>query len=444
MKAIERWVTRAGVGAITAVAIHAMAADLDKATPESVGMSSARLERIGSVVQASIAKNEISGAVVGVTRNNKLVYLKSFGAADAETKTPMTDDSIFRIASMSKAITSVAVMMLYEDGKLLLWDPVSKYVPEFKEPKVLVPVTPGDPKTEYKTVPAKREITITDLLAHTSGISYQFWNKPQIAPLYNQGGVSDGLEPVAGNIGDNIKRLAKMPLIHHPGEGYEYGLNTDVLGYLVEVVSGMTLDQFLKERILTPLKMTETQFYISPAQRARMVNLYVPAEKGGMMKAADTTIRWGGLAFAVNANYGDMKGYYSGGAGLTSTAKDYLRFVQMLINGGQLDGVRLLSPKAVELMSTNQIGNHTVFEGFPYSAFGFWGDKFGLGFGVRTAAAQNELGSVGEYTWGGIYSTRFWIDPKEKLGIVVMAQRIPRDPEMEARVHSLVYQSLMK
>lgn len=428
--------------ATASVAVGVDAADLEPAAPEQVGMSSARLDRIGAVVQGSIDRKEISGAVVGVTRQNKLVYLKSFGTVDPESQATMRDDSIFRIASMTKAITSVAVMTLYEDGKLLLWDPVSKYIPEFKSPKVLVPVTPGDPKTEYTTVSAKREITILDLLSHTSGISYQFWNKPQIAPLYAKAGVSDGLEPVPGTIGDNVKRLAALPLVNQPGEAYEYGLNTDVLGYLVEVVSGMPLDQYFQERIFTPLKMRETQFYVTPAQRSRLAALYIPDGQGAMTKAPETIVRWDGLAFAASAPYGENRKYFSGGAGLTSTAKDYLRFMQMLINGGELDGARILSRKSVELMTTNQIGDLKVWEYFPLHAFGFWGDRFGLGFGLRTAAGQKELGSVGEYTWGGIYSTRFWIDPAEKIGIVVMAQRIPRDPEMEARIHSLVYQSL--
>lgn len=425
------------------VALSAFGADLQKAAPEQAGLSTARLDRIAAVLQPYIDQKQIAGAVVGVARNDKLVYLKSFGSMDIESNKPMTDDAIFRIASMTKPLTSVAVMMLYEEGNFLLTDPVSRYIPEFKGLKVLVPSNSGDPKsTQYTTVPANRDITILDLLAHTSGISYRFWDKAPIASMYEEAGIHDGLIPLQGTTGDMVKKLATLPLVNQPGEAYAYGLNTDVLGHLVEVISGMPLDRFFKERIFDPLKMTNTQFYLVPSQRAQLVSLYVPGQQGGIVKASDGTTRWGQLEFSPDLAYSDVRTYFSGGAGLTSTVKDYLRFTQTLLNGGQLDGVRLLSPKSVELMATNHIGKLSVWDYYSPAAIGNLGDKFGLGFGVRSEAGLTELGSVGEYMWAGIYNTRFWIDPKEKIGIVFMSQVIPRLPEIEAKVHAAVYQAI--
>jgi len=421
----------------------ASAADLAKAAPADAGFSAERLDRIEGALKPYIEDKQLAGAVVGVARHGKLVYLKSFGSADAELGTPMKDDSIFRIASMTKAITSVAVMMLQEDGKLLVKDPVSKYIPEFKDQKVMVLRDPKDPKAGYDTVPASREVTIRDLLSHTSGISYRFWGNAA-ALVYEEGGVPDGLSPNGGQTCDAMRKLAKLPLLHQPGSVYEYGLNTDVLGCLVEVVSGTTLDRFFKERIFTPLGMKDTQFFIAPAQRSRMASLYIPDGKGGIARAADETIRWGTLMFAANLPYQDQRTYYSGGAGLTSTAMDYLRFMQMLLNGGVLDGKRILGPKSVELMRTNAIGSISVWDRLDPAATGNLGDKFGLGFGIRSERGLTELGSVGEFMWAGIYNTRYWMDPKEDLAVVFMSQRIPRMPDIEEKVHAAVYQAIVK
>lgn len=421
----------------------AVAADLAKAAPSDAGFSAERLDRIEGALKPYIADKQLAGAVVGVARHGKLVYLKSFGSADAESGTPMKDDAIFRIASMTKAITSVAVMMLQEDGKLLVKDPVSKYIPEFKEPKVMVPRDAKDAKAGYDTVPANREVTIRDLLAHTSGITYRFWGNPAAA-VYEEGGVPDGLSPHGGAVCDAVRKLARLPLLHQPGSVYEYGLNTDVLGCLVEVVSGMPLDRFMKDRIFTPLGMKDTQFYISPAQRSRVASLYIPDGKGAMMRASDEPIRWGTLMFAANLPYQEQRTYFSGGAGLTSTAMDYLRFMQMLLNGGILDGNRVLGPKSVELMRTNAIGSISLWDRLDPAATGNLGDKFGLGFGIRSERGLTELGSVGEFMWAGIYNTRYWMDPKEDLAIVFMSQRIPRLPDIEEKVHAAVYQAIVK
>jgi len=419
------------------------AADLAKAPPAEAGFSAERLERIEGALKPYIAEKQLAGAVVGVARHGKLVYLKSFGASDAEAGKPMTDDAIFRIASMTKAITSVAIMMLQEEGKLLVKDPVSKYLPEFKGQKVMVMRDPNDAKAGYDAVPANREVTIRDLLAHTSGISYRFWGNAAAA-VYEEAGVSDGLAPTQGKVCDGMRKLGQLPLLHQPGSVFEYGLNTDVLGCLVEVASGMPLDRFMKERIFTPLRMTDTQFYVSAAQRDRMAGLYIPDAKGGMVKAGDDTIRWGTLVFSAGTQYGDQRSYLSGGGGLSSTAMDYLRFMQMLLNGGTLDGQRILGPKTVELMRTNAIGSISVWDRLDPAATGNLGDKFGLGFGIRSERGLTELGSVGEFMWAGIYNTRYWMDPHEDLAIVFMSQRVPRQPDIEEKVHAAVYQALIK
>jgi CubicO group peptidase (beta-lactamase class C family) len=427
---ISKWLI---ASSFIASASALIAADLDKAAPDSVGLSAARLARVDAALKPYIDNKQLAGAVVAIARKNKTVYMKSFGAADVDSNKAMTDDAIFRIASMTKPVTSVAVMMLYEEGKFLLDDPISKFIPDFKEPKVLA--------ADGKTVPAKREITIRDLLRHTSGISYRFWGKP-IAEVYEKAGIFDGLAPTEGTIAEMTKRIAVQPLHNQPGEAWEYGLNTDVLGYLVEVASGMPLDKFFKERIFNPLKMPDTQFYVSDAQKNRVVSLYTPGEKGGIVKSPDATTRWGQLIFSAAVPYSNQRTYFSGGGGLTSTASDYLRFTQMFLNGGQLDGTRLLSRKSVELMGMNHIGDISVWTYAPPSAVGNLGDKFGLGFGVRSDAGMNELGSTGEYMWAGIFNTRFWIDPKEQMSIVMLGQIIPRNPEIEAKVHAAVYQAI--
>ena len=428
------------------LALHfslASATDLAKAAPTDVGFSAERLDRIEGALKPYIVDKQLAGAVVGVARHGKLVYLKSFGSADAELGTPMKVDSIFRIASMTKAITSVAVMMLQEDGKLLVKDPVSKYIPEFKGQSVMVPRDPKDPKSGYDLVPANREVTIRDLLSHTSGISYRFWGNAA-APVYEEGGVPDGLSPNVGQTCDAMRKLAKLPLLHQPGSVYEYGLSTDVLGCLVEVVSGTTLDRFFKERIFKPVGMKDTQFFISAGQRSRMAGLYIPDGKGGIARAADETIRWGTLMFAANQPYQDQRTYFSGGAGLSSTAMDYLRFMQMLLNGGVINGNRILGSKSVELMRTNAIGSISLWDRLDPAATGNLGDKFGLGFGIRSERGLTELGSVGEFMWAGIYNTRYWMDPKEDIAIVFMSQRIPRVPDIEEKVHAAIYQAIVK
>jgi CubicO group peptidase (beta-lactamase class C family) len=444
----RRSFTRAAIaGALVAtlgIASAPFAAELPVAKPDKVGLSPAHLARIDDAIAPYLGK-QIAGGVVGVTRHGKVVWLKAYGHADLESKTPMREDSIFRIASMTKPITTVAAMMLFEDGKLLLNDPISKYVPEFKDAKVLVAREPGNPKTLYGTVPAKREPTILDLMNHTAGITYRFMGRMPLATMYDEAGVSDGLAPVDGSLATVMPKLAALPLQSQPGEAYEYGLGTDMLGYVIERVSGMPLDRFFKQRIFDPLGMKDTQFYVSDAQRARLASLYMPDGKGGIANAGTEPVTWGTLVFSGGVPTSDKRTFFSGGGGLSSTVRDYLRFTQMLLDEGSFEGRRLLSPRSVRLMHTNTIGALSVWSNFPPIApLGIFGDKFGLGFAIRSDASQLEPGNTGEYMWAGIFNTRFWIDPKEDLAIVFMAQVIPRVPEVEAKVRGAVYQALGK
>lgn len=372
---------------------------LPKTTPEQVGLSTARLDRIGKVANEYIESNNISGAVTAVSRRGKIAHFKSYGLMDIEADKPMSNDAMFRIASMSKPITSTAVMILYEEGCFLLSDPVSKYIPEFASPKV---ITPSSTPDSLSFEPAKTEIAIRHLLNHTSGITY---GAGLHSKLYSQAKITSGLSPTESTIGEMVKRLAKQPLISHPGEEFHYGLSIDVLGYLVEVVSGMSLDDFLKQRIFVPLKMYDTCFVIPESKFSRLAKTYRRTDDGKLEKQ-DVD-----LAYLLNQTY------FSGGAGLVSTASDYMRFAQMILNKGELDGVRILSRKTVELMTSNSIGD--LYSAFRPNS----GDKFGYGFGIRTERGQyDELESLGILGWDGAFYTRFWIDPEEQLIGVFMSQ----------------------
>jgi CubicO group peptidase (beta-lactamase class C family) len=410
---------------------------LPVAKPAEVGLSAKRLERIGPIIQGYVDQNKIAGAVTLIARNGKVAYLKVYGMRDIEAKQPMAVDTMFRIASMTKPITSVAVMMLQEEGKLLLNDPISKYIPEFKNPNVLV--LPKEGSGEYTTVPAKREITIRQLLSHTSGLTYTFWGKKPWSEIYQKAGISDGLIQTEGRIGDKMKILAGLPLMFHPGEGWEYSLSIDVLGYLVEVVSGKTLDEFFRERIFKPLRMKDTHFFIPEPKIPRLASLYTPDPQGGLNKVeGQATV--GDLIYSSDFQYRGPKTYFSGGGGLVSTVSDYARFAQMLLNGGELDGVRLLSRKTVEQMTINNIGDLYVYPRYRLIA----GDKFGLGFCVRTEKGQYDLTeSLGTYTWSGIFCTRFLIDPKEKLISIILTQLYPfAHLTLQEQFRVLTYQAI--
>lgn len=393
--------------------------------PETVGLSSERLGRLEKLIDNHVKDKKISGAVVLVARKGKIAYFKESGLAD--TNKPMKKDTIFRIVSMTKPLTSTAIMLLYEEGKLLLSDPVSKYIPEFKNQKVLE-LQPKGSEFEYKLVPAKREITVRDLLSHSSGLLYLFpanyyheRERILVAELYKEAGITDGFCRPDETIGDMVKRIARLPLFKHPGEVWDYSLASDVLGYLVEVVSGKKFDQFMQERIFDPLKMKDSHFYIPKEKLGRLAAVWKSDWKGSLIRVGDEPMISDYLALCPSDAYALSGKYLTGGANVLSTVYDYYRFSQMLLNKGELDGVRLLSRKTVELMTaTNHIGK---FDAVFLHDHGW---KFGLGFAIQTDRGHDvDSGDAGVYEWAGIYSTRFSINPKEEKITIFMSQTSP-------------------
>ena len=346
--------------------------------------------------------------------------------SDREASKAMPTDAMFRICSMTKPITSTAVMMLYEEGRFLLDDPVSKYLPEFKNPKVLVKRASG----ETYTIPAAKEITIRDLLRHTSGITYQ-WNE-DLGSAYEKAEVPSGLLQFDGTIGDGVKHLAGLPLLFNPGERFEYSLGVDVLGRLVEVVSGKPLDEFFRTRIFEPVGMKDTYFFPPDNKLNRLATAYTYYADKGLNRFPDTPIREGAFVYSADYPSRGPKKLFSGGAGLVSTAMDYAKFCQMMLDEGKVGSTRLLSRKSVELMTHDQLGKISSDIGF------------GLGFGVDGVKGPlQELGSVGSYDWGGFSYTAFSIDPKEQMIVIFMAQLHPTgDLTLDKQVHELAYQAI--
>jgi CubicO group peptidase (beta-lactamase class C family) len=388
-------------------------------------VDAARLERLTSTFEDYVAKGRLPGAVVMVARNGDIIYRHAFGDRDRESSSPMTEDAIFRIASQSKAIVSVGVMALQEEGKLLIGDPVGRYLPEFQKTTVAVPgKEPGSP---YSVVPAARPITIRDLLTHTAGISYgdgpaaDAWKAAGITGWY----FANRDEP----IGATIARLAALPFDAQPGARWIYGYNTDILGALVEKVSGQPLDQFLQARILGPLKMRDTSFYLPADKVGRLATVY-SASPNGLTRTPDE-----GTMISQGAYVKGPRRSFSGGAGLLSTAPDYMRFLLMLRNGGELDGARILSPSTVALMTTDHLN------GIPYNP----GQGFGLGFSVlKDVGARGTPGSVGEFGWGGAYHSTYWVDPVKDLVVVYMTQVIPAGSlDDHGKLRALIYQAIL-
>jgi len=412
---------------VVACAVTAWAQQLPLAVPETVGMSSERLERIGATVQRSMDQKKIAGTVTLVVRRGHVVWFKAQGMMDREAGKPMRPDTMFRICSMTKPITSVAVMMLYEEGFFLLDDPISKYLPEFKHPRILAKSASG----ETYFAPAAREITIRDLLRHTSGLTYQ-WND-DLGSMYKDANVASGMVPYDGTIADSVKRLAGIPLLFNPGDRWEYSLGVDVLGRLVEVISGRTLDEFFRARIFEPLQMTDTYFYPPDNKLERLATAYTYYAERGLNRFPDTPITEGSFVYSADYPYRGPKRLFSGGAGLVSTAMDYARFCQMMLDGGKAGNKRLLSRKSVELMTQDQLGKID-----PTRAFG-------LGFeinGVKEPLA--ELGSPGEYDWGGFFYTAFSIDPKEQMIVISMAQLHPTGGlDLDRKIRVLAHQAIV-
>ena len=403
------------------------AASAAAGAPESVGLSTERLERLHRGMQGFVDRHEAAGIVTLVAREGKVVDVHASGFQDVESRTPMRPDTIFRIASMSKPITSVAVMMLFEEGKLQLTDPVSRYIPAFRSMRVAA--------ADGSTTPATRQITIRDLLSHRSGLSYGFLNGGPVGAAYRKEGVTDGLTTTTMTLAEGIDKLAAQPLMSQPGAAWNYSLSADVLGRVVEIVSGMSFDAFLRERILQPLDMVDTSFVIPDSKWPRVATVYSPDGQGGIRPMKDPET-FGNTNMSPVASYKAPKTYFSGGAGLTSTARDYARFANMLLGGGALGNVRLLSPTTVALMTEN----HTA-DIAPGNLVGP-GAGFGLGFRVvLDPAATQTAGSAGMYGWSGIYGTVFWVDPKEELVAVMLVQRYPGS-NVAAAFQPLVYQAI--
>jgi len=391
------------------------------AKPESVGISSSRLARLDTFLQQSVERGLIPNAATFIVRKGKVVHYKAFGYRNIENNIPLKTTDIFRIASQSKAIITVALMTLYEEGRFWLDEPVSNYIPAFKSPTVLETFDPED--SSYTTRPAKSEITIRQLLDHTAGYPYDH-------PIYVKAGIPmlNSMDNIT--IEEMVNRLAALPLVHEPGEAFTYGLHTDIIGRLVEVISGKPLDAFLKERIFDPLGMKDSYFYLPDDKKERLVTLYEkPAPESKLVSSANTTNQ----EFPV-AGY---KKYFSGGAGLVGTIEDYGRFCLMLLNGGEFNGHRVLGRKTIDMMTSNQIGDLKVWDS---------GNKFGLGFEIVTEQGAAMIpGSIGSFKWGGIYSTDYLIDPKEDMVCLVYTNCLPTVFWQFTRLYRpLIYQALEK
>ncbi len=396
--------------------------NLITANPESAGVSSARLSRIDAMIQEFIDKEQTPGAVAMIVRDGKIVYHKAFGYSDVAAKTPLKKDDIFRIASQSKAITSLAVMMLWEEGKFLLDDPVSKYIPEFKSPNRLKSFNSAD--SSFTTEPASGEITIRHLLTHTSGLDYPVIGSKEFQAIYAKHGVPSGIGNDRYVLADKIKVLGTLPLKHNPGEKWTYGLSYDVLGYLVEIWSGMSFDKFLKTRIFDPLGMKDTGFYLPKEKHNRLVALH-EYKDGKPVKMESAPFD------ALDPDYPKLKGtYFSGGAGLSSTTEDYAKFLQLFLNKGEFNGVRLLSRKTVELMMTEQFPALNI--------------NYGLAFGLETEDNDHRsVFSLGSFSWGGAFATTYWADPKERL-IGLIYTNVYGNPywQISEKFKSMTYQAI--
>jgi CubicO group peptidase (beta-lactamase class C family) len=405
------------------------AQELPVATPESVGMSSTRLDRLTTTLDEYVDEGALPGAVVMVLRDGRVAYSTAVGYRDMEAQDVMETDAIFRVASQTKSLISVGIMMLQEDGDLLIADRVSKYLPSFSETTVARPLEGGG----YEVVDADRPITLRDLLTHTAGIGYgggpggDRWRDARITGWY----FGHRSEPIR----ETVDRMPALPFPAQPGEAFVYGYNTDILGAVIEVVSGLSLDEFLKERILDPLDMRDTHFYLPPAKADRLAAVYNGrrTENGGV----DLTRAPDGAGMQSQGQYVEgPRVSFSGGAGLLSTARDYGRFLQMMLGGGVLEGKRLLSPKSVDLMTRNHLGDVTVGPGM----------GFGLGFSIRMDVGRAGIpGSAGEFGWGGAYHSTYWVDPAEDLVVVYFTQVVPA-PGLDdhAKLRALIYGSLLE
>jgi CubicO group peptidase (beta-lactamase class C family) len=440
------------ISLLLVLATSASARDLKSGSPKREGMSEQRLERIEQHMNAQVDKGIMVGGLGMISRNGKIVYQQTWGMSDREKATPMTEDAIFRIYSMTKPITGVALMMLYEEGKFFLNDPVAKYIPELANLQVAVStadgntgvisdgtssegVGSGDESREGETRAPLRQPTIRDLMRHTAGFTYGIFGDTEVDKLYRENDILG-----QKNLKDFVTALGKIPLQYEPGTRWHYSVSVDVQGRLVEVLSGMSLGEFMQKRIFEPLEMTDTSFLIPQDKLDRLAQLYSP--KGTKVGTGEAWTRSRSLELELTdpeATRGYIEGgsFESGGGGLLSTAEDYMRFCLMMLNGGELNGKRLLSPKTVELMTANHTGDMP-------NSFGRPGVGFGLDFAVLLDVGKaGEIGSAGEYNWGGAAGTRFWIDPEEELIGVFMVQSIPHQTRLAGEFRQFTYQAIV-
>ena len=396
-----------------------LAAEFPRAAPGEVGLSQDRLDRITAAMKEDVDQGYLAGAIGVVARHGKIAYWETVGLADIAAKRPMRDDAIFRIYSMTKPIVGVALMTLYEEGKFSLREPVKKYIPELGDAKVLV---------GKKAVQAKREMTIQDLMRHTAGLTYGLFGKSPADDLYVEADLLSG----NSSVDDFIQKLAKLPLKHQPGSAWEYSVSVDVQGRLIEVLSGMDLAAFMSERVFKPLGMRDTGFTVPPGKKDRFVEIYQKTEDEQSIEPAPP---------GRSKRYYDYESaWYSGGGGLVSTTRDYLRFCQMLLNGGELDGKRVLSRKTVELMTMDHLGETRRASSILTKGYGF-----GLDFAVHANPAGSGLnGSAGEFNWGGLAGTIFWVDPAEELiGLYMIQMLPPRFEDSRNQFKRLAYQAIV-
>jgi len=381
------------------------------AKPEDVGLSSERLARVNSWAQHLVDNGKLAGLITMVARRGKLVHFNACGMADIKRETPMASDTIFRFYSMTKPLTSAAIMMLYEEGRFQLDDPITRFLPCFKDMRVSV----GGMRGKLETVPAERDITFRDLLTHTSGLTYGFMEATPVDGQYRDRGVD--FQTSDKTLGEVVEIAADVPLLAQPGAEWNYSIATDVLGHLVAVISGKPFDQFLRERVTGPLGMVDTEFHVPADKLPRFAANYTALPDGRLMLIDDPQ----------KSLFGKQRGICSGGGGLVSTATDYMRFCRMMLNKGELDGVRLLGRKTVELMTTNHLrGDMAAMGQARFSESSYHGIGFGLGFSVMLDPAKAQiLGTPGEYAWGGAASTAFWIDPTEEMAVIMLTQLMP-------------------
>ncbi|GJD44403.1 hypothetical protein AFCDBAGC_2270 [Methylobacterium cerastii] len=379
--------------------------------PHEVGVDPGRLERIDGWMRDLVAQGKLAGLSVSVARRGRTVFRRAHGFADLARKTPFTTDTVTRIYSMTKPLTSVAVMQLYEEGRFQLDDPVSRFLPEFSEMRVAT----GGNRAKLETEPARRPITIRDLLTHTGGLTYGFMESTLVDALYRQQG-ADFLRPDA-SLAEVVATVAKLPLLSQPGEAWNYSVSTDVLGHLVAVVSGRDFADYLREAVIAPLGMVDTDFFVRPENLGRFAANYVYDRSRTLTLYDD----------AVETTFAKPPAIAGGGGGLVSTASDYMRFCRFILNRGELDGVRLLGRKTVELMTMNHLPGDLAAIGTPrFAESSYHGIGFGLGFSVMLDPAKAQIvGTPGEVAWGGMASTAFWIDPAEDLAVVLLTQLVP-------------------